>query len=60
MEKMAQIPEGYLDVPLYDLEENVIGAFRVYTGISEEVPPEVQATIDELEQRRAAKLAAEG
>ena len=59
MEKMAQIPEGYLDVPLYDLEENVIGTFRVYTGISEEVPPEVQATIDGLEQLRAAKLAAE-
>lgn len=59
-EKMAQIPEGYLDVPLYDLEENVIGTFRVYTGNSEEVPPEVQATIDGLEQQRAAKLAAEG
>ena len=59
MERMAKNTKGYREIPLYDLEENVIGTFRVYTGISEEVPPEVQATIDGLEQQKAAKLAAE-
>lgn len=46
--------DTYRAIPLYDLNEAVIGSFHVQIpGEDEEIPAEIQKTIDELETIRA-------
>lgn len=46
--------DTYRAIPLYDLNEAVIGSFHVQIpSEDEEIPPEIQKTIDELEAARA-------
>lgn len=53
MDELARSEERYEDIPLYDLEGNVIGSFRVaLPDPSEEIPEEIQAKIEQLNRLR--------
>lgn len=53
MEEMERRAGETDTIPLYDLEGNVIGEFPVQIpDITEEVPPEIQMTIDQLNTKR--------
>lgn len=57
MESLEFDEDGHRSIPLYDLDENVIGTFQIDQGETE-IPPEVQNTLDRLAQ--ASKVDAGG
>ena len=53
MAELENCTEEYRAIPLYDLEENVIGSFHVMIpDLHEEIPAQVQATIDQIKARK--------
>lgn len=53
MEELARSEARYEDIPLYDLDKNVIGSFRVtLPDPNEEVPEEIQERIEQLNRLR--------
>lgn len=53
MAELENCTEKYRVIPLYDLEENIIGSFHVMIpDLHEEIPAQIQATIDQLKARK--------
>lgn len=53
MDELARRETSYRTIPLYDLDKNVIGSFRVtLPDLSEEIPEEIQERIEQLNRLR--------
>lgn len=59
--QLAHTKDARSDIPLYDLDENVIGSFHIQVpSEDEEIPPEIQRTINEIEARQAMPASSDG